>query len=75
MPSLEQLEKRAQQLKAQIQAKKALVRQQERKRDTRRKILIGAWLMDQKDTEFLREKMDRYLTRDNDRKLFGLPPK
>ena len=67
------------QLKAQKQA--ALAREnakqkaQERKDDTRRKILLGSFLMKQMEDEAQKQKilagLNQYLTEDRDRKLFG----
>ncbi|MEL6605777.1 MAG: hypothetical protein AAFP20_21410 [Cyanobacteria bacterium J06614_10] len=70
------LEKEAQ-LKAQIQQAKAAERTLEKKRDTRRKILIGAAVMARvKSGEWpeadLRMMMDGFLTRPNERDLFDL---
>ena len=52
----------------------------ERKRDTRRKVLLGAMVLEQmkKDERFNRTtlaKLDGFLVRKNDRALFGLEPK
>lgn len=52
---------------------------EEHARDTRRKILMGAALLAEAKNEdngddFIKEMMDRYLTRIDDRALFGLPP-
>ena len=48
----------------------------ERKCDARRKILIGAYFMEQATEEgnldSLLQKMDKYLKRNSDRKLFNL---
>jgi len=69
------------QLKAQRQAvlsrEKAKEKQQARKDDTRRKILIGSCMLkitaeDDQARSKLLAQMDRYLTDDNDRKLFNL---
>ena len=54
--------------------------QEERKRETRRKILAGAMVLDRVKRKDLSEKlfkadMDRFLERDQDRALFGLPPR
>jgi len=61
-------------LNARIQKAEALEKSRERKRDTRRKILVGAYYLDQarKDgtLDELNKIMDDYLTRDSDRKLF-----
>ena len=50
---------------------------QERKRDTRRKILAGSWVLtvaekDQAAALRLRKGLDEFLERDQDRELFGL---
>lgn len=70
------LEKEAQ-LKAQIQQVKAAERTLEKKRDTRRKILVGAAVMARvQNGEWpkadLQIMMDGFLTRPNERELFGL---
>ena len=70
------LEKEAQ-LKAQIQLAKAAERTLEKKRDTRRKILIGAAVMARVNggewpEADLRMMMDGFLSRPNERELFGL---
>lgn len=71
------LKKKQAQLKAQIQALEAAERSREKKRDTRRKILIGAYYLDQahQTNRFneIVDIMDRYLTRESDRALFDLP--
>lgn len=76
-------ETKLKQLKAQrsaVEARKtqALARSQ-RASDTRRKILIGAWVLGQmdKDPAFalkITSALGRYLEREDDRALFGLPP-
>ena len=53
---------------------------QERKRDTRRKILAGSWVLaraekDQDAGKRLRKGLDEFLERDQDRELFGLQPR
>ncbi|MEL6491426.1 MAG: hypothetical protein AAFQ95_15825 [Cyanobacteria bacterium J06621_3] len=70
------LEKEAQ-LKAQIQQAKAAERTLEKKKDTRRKILIGAAVMARVQAgewpeHDLRMMMDGFLTRPNERDLFDL---
>lgn len=61
-------------LNARIQKAEALEKSRERKRDTRRKILVGAYYLDQArkngTLDELGKIMDDYLTRDSDRKLF-----
>ena len=75
---LEELTKRRDQITAQIQALKAREQAEERKRDTRRKILIGAAVQDRVKQgrwpeERLLAMMDEFLTKDMDRQLFNLP--
>lgn len=74
-----QLEK-LKQLKAQKQAIEARERtkqkEQQRKDDTRRKILLGSYLIKKMQNEANKEKilaeLNEYLTEDRDRKLFNL---
>ena len=78
MPSkLERLLEKEAQLKAQIQQAKAAERTLEKKRDTRRKILIGAAVMARVNSgewpkADLRMMMDGFLTRPHERALFDL---
>ena len=70
------LEKEAQ-LKAQIQQAKAAERTLEKKRDTRRKILVGAAVFARVENgewpkRDLMTMMDGFLSRPNERELFGL---
>ncbi|CAN5372243.1 hypothetical protein BH10PSE19_BH10PSE19_04760 [soil metagenome] len=65
-------------LHAQIQKLEALEKTCERKRDTRRKILVGAYYLDKaksssSEMQMLQGTMAEFLTRDNDRVLFELP--
>ena len=73
---LEQLKQRRQQLNAQIQNMAAAEKAKERKRDTRRKILIGAYFLNQakqnNTMEALTQQIVGYLTRSIDRVLFDL---
>ena len=50
---------------------------QRRKDDTRKKILVGAYIIDKYErtgtTEMLLEELDTFLSRKQDRELFGLP--
>ena len=74
-----QLEK-LKQLKAQKQAiearEKTKQKEQERKDDTRRKILLGSYLIKKMQNEANKEKIlaeiNEYLTEDRDRQLFNL---
>ena len=53
-----------------------VVKSQERKDDTRRKILLGSYLLKKMENEENKEKilaeMNEYLTQERDRKLFNL---
>ena len=68
------------QLKAQKQKKEAREKkkatEQQRKDDTRRKILLGSYLLKKMENEANKEKilaeLSEYLTEDRDKKLFGL---
>ena len=75
-------EEKLKQLKAQRQAamarERAKEKEQARKDDTRRKILIGSCMLkitgdDEKARAKLITQMDKYLTEERDRKLFNLP--
>lgn len=46
----------------------------ERARDTRRRILIGAYMMSIKTRDELADELQHYLKREDDRALFGLEP-
>ena len=77
---LETLLEKRERLNAQIVKQRNKESQLKRKRDTRRKILLGALVMNLMDSgELSREKMmeelDAYLTKDIDRALFDLPPR
>ena len=77
---LKQAEERLKQLKAQKQAvlarEKKKLSEQQRKEETRRKILLGSYLLKKMENEADKEKilaeMNEYLTEDRDKKLFGL---
>ncbi len=75
---LEQLLKKREELSAQIQKIRAREATQKRKEDTRRKILLGALVMEmmskgELDRDKLMKRLDGFLTREIDRKLFELP--
>ena len=78
MPTkLERLLEKEAQLKAQIQQAKAAERTLEKKKDTRRKILVGAAVMARVDNgdwpkDDLLRMMDGFLTRPQERELFDL---
>ena len=74
---LEALEQQKTQLETRIQKKRAQVRQQERKKDTRRKIIAGALALEHMghDKQFCREMeklLQEHVTRPEDRKLFDM---
>ena len=75
---LEQLLRKQEELKAQIRKEKNKLSQSERKQDTRRKILLGALMMDMMkkgdlDEKKIMKRLDGFLTRETDRKLFDFP--
>src|SRR5262249_37760501 len=77
---LERLEERQRLLLAEIEREKAGLVEQGRKRDARRKIVVGAMVLGQVERgewprAQLLEKLDAYLTREHDRALFDLPPR
>ena len=81
---IEQAEARLKALKDKQKAREQRLRQQQqaqnRKDDTRRKILLGALYLermksDKEVEERMKLALDKYLTADRDRALFGLPPK
>ena len=76
---LKQLEERRNKLNARIARDRARLSQDERRRDTRKKILAGAFLLQRVEQgEWPRERfmagMDAFLSNDRDRELFGLEP-
>ena len=76
--TLEKLRIKQEQLQARIRREQAKERTQERKDDTRRKILAGAAMLDraEKDAAFkleLHALLGQFLVRADDRALFGLP--
>jgi hypothetical protein len=74
------LEVKRSQINAQIQAIKARENGQQRKDDTRRKVLIGSVVLKMLKTgempqERLNQLLDKHLETERDRKLFGLEQK
>jgi large subunit ribosomal protein L7/L12 len=74
---LEQLLKKQEELKAQIQKLRAAEANQKRKQETRRKILLGALVMEMMergdlDRGVMMKALDGFLVRSADRMLFGL---
>ena len=80
LKTVDKLKAQRDKLNARIQAVEAREKTAERKRDTRRKVLVGAYGLEKAAstengmTELIK-KLDGYLTRDADRALFGLSPK
>ena len=74
---LQKLIEQKQQLENRIRNQRNKLEQQERQKDTRRKILVGALMLEEyKDKmEDLTKKLDHFLVRPLDRELFGLEPK
>lgn len=74
---LERLEEKRAKINAQIQAVKNRETKKKRAEDTRRKILIGSYILAQIDkgaivkTDII-DGLNDYLDKKNDRKLFGL---
>ncbi|MDD3502348.1 MAG: mobilization protein [Candidatus Cloacimonetes bacterium] len=76
----EREKQKAKQIEARLQAiearEKAKQKEQDRKDDTRRKILLGSYLLKKMEDETEKEKIladfRKYLTEDRDRKLFNL---
>ena len=72
--------KQAKALKTKIEArKKAADSKKKRAEDTRRKILVGALALEMMDQDQyaktrIMARLDKFLTRADDRALFGLPP-
>lgn len=77
---LDSLTEKRDQINAQIQALKHREMEEERKKDTRRKILIGGVVLKMvKNGEMTQERLDQilglHLDSERDRVLFGLPEK
>ena len=76
---LENAKERVKQLKAKQQAVRARERAKEAKQkradDTRKKILLGAYVLAKYEPAKIQQVMDDYLVEERDRALFGLKPK
>jgi hypothetical protein len=74
---IDMLKQQRKQLDARIQKLAAAESNRERKRDTRRKILVGSFYLDYVEKnnrqDELKKKLDGFLTRNTDRALFDLP--
>jgi large subunit ribosomal protein L7/L12 len=79
MPNrLEELLKKKEALNAEIQKIKAIQNTKKRKEDTRKKILLGALIIEmmergELDRNMLMKRLDRFLFRVIDRRLFNMP--
>ena len=77
LTALQKLKQQKDILDARIQQVEERQKVKERKEDTRRKILIGAYFMEKlkKEGSFdsVNRELDSFLVRNSDRKLFGLP--
>ena len=76
-PKLDKLKEKQKALHAEIERVENLEKTRRRKNDTRKKILVGAYYLEKaekkrEEMRVLKEIMDEYLTRKNDRVLFGL---
>lgn len=63
-------------LKARVQSQEARLKGEERKKDTRKKIIAGALALEHKDPTFqdtLRGLLNEYVTKPQERALFDLP--
>ncbi|MCK4608206.1 MAG: mobilization protein [Gammaproteobacteria bacterium] len=74
---LEKLKQQKDALTARIQKIESRAQAKERKLDTRKKILVGSYYLNEaaKNNSMaeLKQLMDQYLTRNSDRALFDLP--
>ncbi len=75
--TLEKLKQQRDKLNARIQQKESILKNSERKMETRKKILIGSYFLEQAvktgTFEDIKQKLDSFLTRNSDRRLFDLP--
>ncbi len=75
---LARLKEQREKINVRIQSVEARLKTSERKKDVRRKILVGAYYLDEavknNGMDKINAFMDKYLKRDFDRELFGLEP-
>ena len=72
-----ELEQREQQIRNQLKRERAKLSAEKRKRETRRKIIAGALALEHKDQAFqatLQHLIAQYVTKPDERALFGLDP-
>ena len=79
LKKLEFIDEKIAKLKAEALIIKSRTNKQKRKDDTRRKILIGAYVLEQIEKgkysqETINAAMNGFLSRENDRELFNLSP-
>lgn len=79
LTKLEKLTKQIEALQEKANAEKNREREKSRKEETRKKILIGAMVLDgmSKNQDYqskMLKNLDKYLTAERDRKLFNLTP-
>jgi large subunit ribosomal protein L7/L12 len=74
--ALEKLKEQRDKLNSRIQQKEARLKSSERKIETRKKILIGSYFLDnaikENKLDEIKSFMDKYLKRNSDRSLFDL---
>lgn len=74
--ALEKLKEQRDKLNARIQQKESLLKNSERKIETRKKILIGSYFLDnaikENKLDEIKSLMNNYLKRNSDRSLFDL---
>ena len=75
-----ELEQQKQQIANRIARLRTIESTKARKRDTRRKILAGAWVLDRAaqdpaSARHLKQDLDAFLTKPQDRALFDLAPR
>ena len=79
LSKVEQLKNKRDLLNSRIQKLEALEKQRERKRDSRRKFLVGSYYLQQAQVnssmDSINKLMDKFLTSNSDRALFGLSDK
>lgn len=70
------LMKKKQQLEERIKMEQNKFNEEQRKNDTRKKIIIGSYYMKkyENNMDFILKEIDSYLTRPQDRQLFNLKP-
>lgn len=74
---IEKLEQQKNALERRLQMARTRLKNEERKKETRRKILVGAMLLTKAEEDLetrsaLTRQLDSYLTAPRDRELFGL---